>query len=147
MQLDTLWLVAPELLIAALVAGACSTAPLGASETGISAAKRRAPQGAEVFERECASCHGRRGEGLGATPKVIGGDALPRSERTRPPFETAKDLFDSVSTTMPLPRSRAGSLEPAEYWAVVNFMLVAHGSNVPTEGVTAENAASIPIAR
>ena len=46
---------------------------------------------------------------------------------------------------MPLPKSRAGSLQPEEYWAVLNFMLVAHGTPVPEGGVTPDNAKSVPI--
>jgi hypothetical protein len=47
---------------------------------------------------------------------------------------------------MPLPKSKAGSLKPEEYWAIINFMLIAHGSAVPAGGITPENAASVQIA-
>lgn len=152
---------------------ACSTTPLGATETGLSAGSKKSPRGAEVFERECSSCHGKRGEGLSSAPNIIGGGALPmyardpsttgsvaiyaenqaaqdqsraRSETLRQPFRTAQDLFQFVSTKMPLPASRSGTLPEEDYWAVVNFILVAHGSAVPPEGITAANAAAVPIA-
>ena len=47
----------------------------------------------------------------------------------------------------PLPQARVGSLTPDEYWAVVNFMLVAHGVPVPPEGVNASNAKNVPLKR
>ena len=47
---------------------------------------------------------------------------------------------------MPLPKSRAGTLKPEEYWAITSFMLIAHGSAVPEAGITADNAKSVAIA-
>jgi hypothetical protein len=46
---------------------------------------------------------------------------------------------------MPLPKTKAGSLTPEEYWAVVNFLLTGHGSAVPAGGVNAANAASVEV--
>jgi len=154
--------------------GACSATPLGASEPNMANAKQKAGPGGELFDRECAGCHGKRGEGLTNAPAIIGTTALaeyPRDkslstspamsnnqqqqagDTTRPPgapsrdpFHTAQDLYGYVSTRMPLPKSRAGTLKPEEYWAVVNFMLVAHGSAVPDGGINAGNAASVAIA-
>jgi mono/diheme cytochrome c family protein len=158
----------------AIVLSACSATPLGASEAQLANAKKSAAPGAESYERECAACHGKRGEGLTNAPAVIGSGALPRypsdeslstnpalsnnaqqqaQDSSRPPgapsrnpFVTAQDLFDYVSTRMPLPRSRAGSLKPEEYWAIVNFMLLAHGSSLPAGGLKAESAAQVLIA-
>lgn len=158
----------------AIALGACSSAPLGASEPNLASAQKKSPPGAEAYERECSACHGKRGEGLSNAPPVIGSNALlefPRDkslstnpamssmtnvqagDTTRPPgapsrdpFRTAQDLFDYVSTRMPLPKSRAGSLKPEEYWAITNFMLIAHGSAVPEGGITPENASSVAIA-
>ncbi len=58
-------------------------------------------------------------------------------------FVTAQDVFDYVSTRMPLPKSSAGTLKPEEYWAIVNYMLLADSVVVPTEGVTEANAKTI----
>lgn len=158
-------------LLGLLALGACSATPLGATETGIATARQKAPSGAQIFERECASCHGKRGEGLSAAPNIIGAGALPvyardpsttggvatnaetqQQDRLRPPgeqsrqaFKTAQDLYEYVSKWMPLPQARIGSLSPEEYWAVVNFILVAHGVSVPEGGVTPENAKSISL--
>lgn len=150
--------------------GACATMPLGASAAALARARDKAPKGAEVYDRECAACHGRKGEGLSSSPTIIGGSALPTyardpstsraaatkeqqaaeplrppGQQTRKPFHTAQDLFEYVSHWMPLPKDRMGSLSEEEYWAVVNFMLTAHGSAVPPEGVSAANAKSIPV--
>jgi mono/diheme cytochrome c family protein len=153
--------------------GACAATPLGATEAAIAGAQQKSPQGADIYARECAGCHGKRGEGLSASPNIIGAGALPTyardpsttgnvalqaenqqqqnlrppGQQTRQPFKTAADLEEFVSHWMPLPQSRVGSLKPEEYWAVVNFILVAHGSPVPPEGVTPANAANVPIAR
>jgi mono/diheme cytochrome c family protein len=150
---------------------ACSATPLGATDANLASAREKAPPGAQVYERECAGCHGRRGEGLSASPSIIGPSALPtyprdsagsagpnsgaqpQSQETSRPagapsreaFRNAQDLYDYLRQRMPLPKSRAGTLKPEEYWAVVNFMLVAHGTPVPEGGVTAENAKSVSI--
>jgi len=151
--------------------GACAATPLGATDASVASARAKTPQGADVWGRECASCHGQRGEGLSAAPNVMGSGALPlyprdasttgnaalqatqgqaqgqnpNAEQTRAPFRTADDLYQFVSKSMPLPRARAGTLKPDEYWAVVNFILVAHGAPVPAEGVSEANAKSVPI--
>lgn len=157
-----------------LTAGACSTTPLGASEPNLANAQQKAGPGGELFQKECASCHGKRGEGLANAPAIIGSGALPvyprdqslstnpalsnaaaqqQQDASRPPgapsrdpFRTAQDLFTYTSTKMPLPKSRAGSLKPEEYWAITSYMLIAHGSAVPDGGLTADNAASVQIA-
>ena len=157
-----------------LALGACSATQLGATDPNLASAKTKAGPGQEAYEKECAACHGKRGEGLSNAPAVIGATALPEYPRdkslstspalsnnaqqqaadsnrppgaaSREPFRTAQDLYTYVSTKMPLPKSRAGSLKPEEYCAITNFMLIAHGSSVPEGGVTAENAGSVQIA-
>jgi hypothetical protein len=46
---------------------------------------------------------------------------------------------------MPLPKSVAGTLKPEEYWAIVNYMLVANGVAVPAGGVSEANAKSLSL--
>jgi len=161
-----------SLLVAAALAviGGCSAPPLGSTPANHEKASRL--PGADVFGRACASCHGQRGEGLSQAPALMGSGALPLYKRdpattsspafqdiaerqrqqslppgadTRGAFKTAADLFKYVSREMPLPKSKAGSLSEGEYWAVVNFILVGHGSAVPAGGVTAANAATVEI--
>jgi mono/diheme cytochrome c family protein len=159
--------------IAVVAMGACSVAPLGATPDGLAKAQAGSPPGADAFLRECSRCHGKRGEGLAEAPPLIGSGALPLYPRdsassisaftpsttsqtqqdvTRIPgqpkrhaFRTAQDVFEYVSTRMPLPTSRAGTLKPEEYWAIVNFVLLAHGAPVPAGGITASNATSVAI--
>jgi hypothetical protein len=157
-----------------LLVAACGVTQLGATDANLAQARDRAAQGADLFARECARCHGERGEGQAGVPAIMGAGALPvypgdqsRSADTsfsdpqtlqeearfrpagapsRDPFRTAQDLYGFVSTRMPLPKERAGSLQPDAYWALVNFILTAHGSQVPDGGVNAANASSVPAA-
>jgi mono/diheme cytochrome c family protein len=159
--------------VVSLALAACTVTPLGASDTGMAKARAQAAPGADLFDRNCASCHGRRGEGLTTAPPIIGPGALSKYPRDDSPsanpalfatnaniqqdsarvpgqpsrgaFETAQDLFDYVSTRMPLPKSAAGTLKPEEYWAIVNFMVIAHGLPAPSGGVTAANAKSVSL--
>jgi hypothetical protein len=159
--------------LAVALAAACAAAPRGATEPNFARAKSQAPEGAALFSQQCASCHGERGESVSAAPYVLGPDALPEyprernitadpnagdptalrlEARSRPlgapwrdPFRTAQDLFNYVSKSMPLPEKRAGSLSPEAYWSIVNFMLVAHGVEVPSGGVTPGNAAGVKL--
>jgi len=129
--------------------------------------------GFALFEEHCASCHGKRGESVGRAPRLMGAGALPEypSEQnvnadpaagdpellrlrahTRPagapwrdPFRSAQDLYRYVSRNMPLPADKAGSLSSEQYWAIVNFMLLAHGARVPSGGVTPANANSVKL--
>jgi mono/diheme cytochrome c family protein len=147
----------------------CSLAPLGASADKLASARAQSPPGADAFARECAGCHGQRGEGLGANPPVMGAGALPTYPRdsaaptdptmaqlqqqqvqvtgqaSRQNFKTAQDFFEYVSTRMPMPKNRSGTLKPEEYWAIVNFMLIAHGVSVPAGGITPDNAKTVAL--
>jgi mono/diheme cytochrome c family protein len=155
------------------LAAACGVGALGATDANLAAAKSRASTGADLFAQQCAGCHGQRGEGHGRNPAVIGAGALPMYPRdksdsasatlsdpnlleeearnrpagapTREPFRTAESVYQYVSKNMPNPPERAGSLAPDQYWAIINFMLVAHGSAVPEGGITAANAGSVQV--
>lgn len=165
-------ILAPAVVLVGGALAACSATPLGATEGGITAAHQKDGKGAAIYDRECAGCHGKRGEGLSAAPNIMGPGALPtyardpstvqavavqpdtqQQQNLRPPgqqtrqaFRTAQDLFDFTSHWMPQPQARIGSLKQEEYWAVVNFILIAHGSAVPPGGITPENAKSVQIA-
>jgi hypothetical protein len=47
--------------------------------------------------------------------------------------------------TTHLPKSRATELTPADYWAVVSYLLVAQGGTLPPAGLGPTNATSITI--
>ncbi len=150
----------------------CTVTPLGATDDGISKARAASAPGAEEYDHECASCHGKRGEGLTTAPAVMGVGALPTYTRDdsssssttftsgqtqtgdnarvpgqskRGAFHTAQDVYDYVSSRMPLPKSRAGTLTPEEYWAIVNYMLVANGTAVPAGGISEANAKTVQL--
>jgi cytochrome c553 len=154
---------------AALVA--CAVTAPGANDANLAQAKSRATHGASVFADACARCHGPRGEGLAVAPSIIGANALPRYPRdntgaqqyqdptlmqrqaqlrvpgaaSRQEFVSALDLHDYLTKHLAMVRSSDAEVLAAEdYWAVVNFMLIAHGSAVPAE-ISAENAKSVPI--
>jgi hypothetical protein len=78
--------------------------------------------------------------GPGAIP--VGG-----AEGDHGPFNTAQDLFAYTKKNMPLPPPKAGSLSDEEYWAVVAYMLSANGTDIPADGLNADNAASVTIKR
>lgn len=152
---------------------ACSVNQAGASDADLAEAKSRANQGAAVFERSCAGCHGPKGEGLAGAPTIIGINALPRYPRdqagvqiyqdaaqrqrqnqqrvpgaaSRIEFVTAKDLHDYIASHMPKVRRPDGSTDvnDGEVWALVSFMLIAHGSEVPPGEITPANAADVQI--
>jgi mono/diheme cytochrome c family protein len=155
-----------------LVVG-CAAKQRGASPENVGKAQLATPNGAALFAANCAVCHGERGQSAGKAPRIMGPGALPElpSEqdinadpaagdpellrmraRTRPagapsrdPFRTAEDVFRYISVSMPMPADKAGSLRHDEYWAILNFMLVAHGVAVPSSGITAENASSVKL--
>jgi mono/diheme cytochrome c family protein len=155
------------------LAAACAGTPRGATRANLAKARSGSPQGSDLFHQHCAGCHGKRGESVTGAPRILGAGALPEYPRerdlkadpasgdpellrlqaqTRPsgapwrdPFRTAQDLHRYVSEAMPLPADKAGSLTAEQYWAIVHFMLLAHGVQVPPEGVTANNASSVKL--
>ncbi|HMR73979.1 MAG TPA: cytochrome c [Polyangiaceae bacterium] len=117
-----------------------------ANDASVAKAKKQSPKGAQVYQRECAGCHGNSGQGLGGTPEVLGAAALPLKGvgGDHGPFRNAQDVFDYVKREMPLPKSKAGSLSDEDCWAVVEYMLAGSGRDVGP-GLTAENAASVVV--
>ena len=143
--------------------------PGGALLLAFASACNATPAGASLFAGRCATCHGERGEGKAYAPATMGGGALPVYPRdnsssptttdpvqlqmqaqSRPPgapsrnaFHTAQDLFDYLSKHKP--DQSLQTLTPPDVWALVTFVLIAHGSQVPAGGVTPENASHISI--
>ena len=156
------------LLCSASWLAACAST-VGASDANLAVANDKAATGASVFAANCARCHGDRGQGRNG-PQLMGAGALPQYPRdksaatqftdpkeieqqvktqapgtpSREPFNHAGDLFDYISKNMP-PGDEAGTLKPQEYWAVVNFVLTAHGAALPEGGVGPQNASSVSI--
>lgn len=166
-RLVPLLAVACSTLVAGLGLSACATTPPGATDANLAQAKSKATRGSALFAQHCSECHGDRGQGTTKAPAVIGGGALrvyPRASTadnlttdpnelqlrtetqlpgapSRPPFNHAEDVFEYIQTHMP---ARApGSLRPEDTWAILDFMLRAHGVAVPEGGVTPQNASSV----
>lgn len=159
------------LLTTAAITSACATAQYGASDANLGRARAAAPEGAALYGRHCAGCHGERGESATSAPRVLGKGALPEYPRARntnadpatgdpaslrlqaqarpagapwrDPFRTAADLHGYVSENMPPARKDAAPLAPADYWAIVHFMLLAHGVEVPSAGLGEANASAV----
>jgi cytochrome c len=154
--------------------GACAATPPGASDAHLAQARSRTAQGGAIFDRACASCHGPRGEGLAGAPPILGATALPRYPRdqggvqlyqdpqqiqrqaqlrlpgapSRMELVTARDVYDYLKLHMSTVRkpTSVGELTDEELWSVVNFALIARGSDVPASGISPANAASVLIA-
>jgi len=157
-------------ILCGLAALHCATTQTGATVEDLGRARDQAAQGATTFTNECAKCHGQRGEGLGGATAILGPGALPEYPRaggagdpmvidpqqiqiqaqTRPagaawrdPFRNALDLYGY--TVKHLPKNRTENLKDGDYWAVVSFVLAVQGASLPPGGISAANAASIPI--
>jgi alcohol dehydrogenase (cytochrome c) len=90
-----------------------STASLPKSTGSAPYTLQQAAQGGEVFAKSCALCHGANLEGLSAP--ALTGAGFARSHLT------AAQLRTVVTQTMPL--TAPGSLSPADYAAVMAFLL------------------------
>ncbi len=109
-----------------------------------SAARVAEPRGAHIYAANCGMCHGSSADGAQA-PALVGKDSLPAQRAEGPTFRSAQDVFEYVSTNMPLPSSKAGSLSSADYWSVVEFLVRARGVPIPPKGLSSNNAQSIRI--
>jgi mono/diheme cytochrome c family protein len=164
---------ARRVLYSALVAlplAACAGAHMGASDADLESARSQSMHGGTLFHEQCATCHGERGEGRGEAPSILGEGALPRYQCTgsldayathpglqhapaggtaaggRPELASALDLHGYLVGHMPQV-AQGKRLSSDDYWAVVKFMLLAHGADVPDEGIAGANAASVKIER
>ena len=104
----------------------------------------QAALGGKLYGEHCAKCHGANGEG-GDAPPVVGKSALPlapppTAKGRKSQFKTAADVADFVTKNMP--PDAAGSLKPAEYWAILAFDLKANGVDLGGKQLGPENAAS-----
>lgn len=130
-------------------------------------ASDQATRGAQVYAMHCITCHGDRGQGLTlewrltwddehqncAKPKCHGRDNpegfyLPNmyapaivGPDTLEEFQTAKDLFDFVSTRMPF--QEPGILPQEDYWALAAFLLQRNGLALPGAEIGVGNASMI----
>lgn len=96
--------------------------------SGYPAGGGTARQGKAIFERRCAACHGRNGEGTSAQTRLVGGD-MQSAER---PIRTvgsywphASTLFDYVQRAMPADAPK--SLTSSEVYQVIAYVLNMNG--------------------
>jgi cytochrome c len=121
--------------------------------TGLPAGKGTALQGAEIYARHCAACHGAKGEGgqadvlVGAEPPGIApfGPQYEQWRRDRPdvPFTVgnfwpfATTLFDYIRRAMP--PTVPGTLTSDELYSVVAWLLARNAIITEGEVMTAES--------
>jgi cytochrome c len=102
---------------------------------GLPTGRGSVAQGAVIYQQQCATCHGAKGEGIppaypaliGRDPKgegfPFGGDPrIPRTIGNYWPYATT--VFDYVRRAMPL--AAAGSLTDDEVYAVTAYLLAAN---------------------
>jgi len=103
-----------------------SVAPDGA---GLPPGKGTAITGRAVYDAQCAACHGAKGEGSAAFPKLVGGVGSLMSAQ---PVATigsywpyATTVWDYINRAMPY--QNAGSLRPGEVYSVTAYLLYLNG--------------------
>jgi S-disulfanyl-L-cysteine oxidoreductase SoxD len=118
------------------------------SGDGLPAGQGSAALGARVFAAKCAGCHGVRGEGLPVAPALVGrepregfpfGQSLQHVKTVGNYWPYATTLYDYINRAMP--PTAPGSLEPAEIYAVVAWIL---SQNEIIDSATVMDAASLP---
>ncbi|MEK7401369.1 MAG: cytochrome c [Gemmatimonadota bacterium] len=91
-------------------------------------------KGADVYAKQCAVCHGAKGEGIPPTyPKLIGAEPKnfpfgddPKAAKTVGNYwPYATTLYDYINRAMPFPAS--STLKPDEVYSVVAFLLAENG--------------------
>jgi mono/diheme cytochrome c family protein len=78
--------------------------------------EEQARRGAELFDVECAGCHGPGGAGGGMPPALVGGAFAANYDG-----QTVGDLFERNRTTMP--EGKEGSLSRQQSADITAFML------------------------
>ncbi len=92
---------------------------------GLPVGKGTAAKGEDIFQTQCATCHGEFGEGKGRWPELAGGHGTLKADR---PFKTigsywpyATTVFDYVKRAMPF--GNAQSLSDDDLYAVTAYLL------------------------
>ncbi len=128
-----------------LASGAMTLLALGLSEgaQGQDEEDARLEQvryGEALYREHCAACHGVGEEGEVRTAAALVGEHNPLRV-----YGNVQILYNYVSLTMPF--DKPGALEPEEYWAVLAFMLYAHGLLPEGLELSAENAEDVSLRR
>lgn len=92
---------------------------------GLPEGKGSVAQGEELFQNQCAMCHGEFGEGVGRWPVLAGGQGTLKSERPEKTIGSfwpdTSTIFDYVHRAMPF--GAAQTLQPDEVYAIVAYLL------------------------
>jgi len=98
------------------------------SGKGLPAGQGTAEQGAVLYQSQCASCHGRKGEG-GTAQELIGGQgplSAPDADKTLLTYwPYATTLFDNIMRSMP--PAAPGHLSADELYALCAYLLSENG--------------------
>jgi len=110
--------------------------------TGLPAGEGTVQEGADVFARTCASCHGATGT-EGPNDRLVGRepweDAPPRTRTVGNYWGYSTTLYDYIRRAMP--QNLPGSLTPDETYAVIAWILHAN-ELIPEDAVM--NATTLP---
>lgn len=92
---------------------------------GLPPGKGTVKQGDEIFQTQCASCHGEFGQGNGRWPVLAGGQGSLTSDR---PEKTIGSFWPDLSTVYDyirraMPYGNAQSLSPDEIYALTAYLL------------------------
>ena len=92
---------------------------------GLPIGKGTAKQGDELFQAQCASCHGEFGQGVGRWPVLAGGEGTLKADR---PDKTVGSFWPDLSTVYDyikraMPYGNAQSLSNDDVYALVAYIL------------------------
>lgn len=107
----------------------------------------QAAEGAKLYAKHCAKCHGDAGQGKKG-PAVVGKDALPldppaKAKVRKTQFHTAQDVAAFVAEKMPA--NKPGSLTTDQYYDILAFDLKANGVDVSGKKIDPTTAAQIKL--
>ena len=107
----------------------------------------QAAEGAKLYAKHCAKCHGDAGQGKKAPP-VVGKSALPldppaTAKLRKTQFHTAQDVAAFVAAKMPA--NKPGSLTADQYYDILAFDLKANGVDVSGKKIDPTTAAEIKL--
>lgn len=93
--------------------------------SGLPVGKGTAKQGDEIFQAQCASCHGEFGQGVGRWPVLAGGAGTLKADR---PDKTVGSFWPDLSTVFDyikraMPYGNANSLSNDEIYALTAYIL------------------------
>jgi cytochrome c len=108
----------------------------------------QAAEGAKLYKKHCAKCHGDAGQGTKKAPPVVGKEALPLdppagAKVRKTQFHTAQDVAAFVAEKMPA--NNPASLTTDQYYDILAFDLKANGVDVSGKKIDPTTAAAIKL--